>query len=122
MAILPYAGLGVEEDRVGMNTTHTPPAISAAGFALLGTLARHLDGRRTAPASVRRSVAVLTAAADPGRAERLAPRPAEPAALVLRLATWALRQVDDEAVAAARAALGSPTLDVPADPRTPVAA
>lgn len=105
-----------------MNTTHTPPAISAAGFALLGTLARHLDGRRTAPASVRRSVAVLTAAADPGRAERLAPRPAEPAALVLRLATWALRQVDDEAVAAARAALGSPTLDVPADPRTPVAA
>lgn len=63
-------------------------------FPFLAELARRLDGRPTAPAEVLAAVALLTATADPERADRLRPGAAEPAALVERLAVWALHRVD----------------------------
>lgn len=69
-------------------------------IALLARLARRMhDGR--VPDEVRRAVDVLTSAADPVRADRLAVGPGEAAALVERLAVWALRRTTEDAVAAA---------------------
>ncbi|MBW3577614.1 MAG: hypothetical protein KY462_07750 [Actinobacteria bacterium] len=75
-----------------------PGTLDTPHFALLGRLARRMAGGHV-PDEVRRIVDVLTAAADPGRADRLAVRPGEPAILVERLAVWALRRTTEEAVA-----------------------
>ncbi len=69
-------------------------------LALLDRLARRMAGGHV-PDDVRRVVDVLTAAADPGRADLLAVRPGEPAVLIERLAVWALHRTTREAVAAA---------------------
>ena len=82
-----------------------PHPLTSAGIALLDALAPHLAGPVTTPES-RRAVTVLTAAADPARADRLRPREGEPGPLVGRLAVWALHRVDDDVVAVARLALG----------------
>lgn len=79
--------------------------IPETGFRLLALLDHRCLGRRFAPPEVLEAVAVLTAAADPARAERLRPRPGEPPALIARLAVWALRQVDDRTARAALEAL-----------------
>lgn len=103
-------------------------------FALADTITRRLAGRDVADDRTRDAVIALTAAAAPERAAQLAPRPAEPAVLVERLAVWALRRADDATVAdvasmlGVRVALGQqPTVPVGAarqqDPRhEPVAA
>lgn len=75
------------------------------GFALLARIHALTDGTATTTPELRAAVATLTAAADPGRADRLAPRPGEPPVLVARLAVWALRRVEADAVEAATAAL-----------------
>lgn len=77
-------------------------------FSLAATVAGRVAGRRTADPVTRRAVAVLTASADPARADRLAPRPDEPAPLVERLAVWALPRASDDAVAHATCILADP--------------
>lgn len=77
----------------------------SARFQLLDRITRRLVGCRTADPTTRSAVAVLTASASPARADRLAPGPGEPSALVERLAAWALHRADDAAVARARAVL-----------------
>lgn len=74
--------------------TTTQRHLPTPAFPFLADLTSRLDGRATATPDVLEAVALLTATADPRRADRLRPRPGEPAALVLRLAIWALRQVD----------------------------
>lgn len=74
-----------------------PQALDTARFDLLDRIvARLRDGE--VDDVTRRVVSQLTAVADPDRAWRLAVRPGEPPVLVERLAVWALRRVDDEAV------------------------
>lgn len=67
-------------------------------FALADRIARRVMGQTPVDAATREAVTVLTASADPGRAERLAVRPGEPGPLVERLAVWALHRASDEAV------------------------
>lgn len=89
--------------------THT---LDSHHFALLDRIARRLAPGTPVDEPTRRAVSLLTAAADPPRADRLAVRPGEPAVLVQRLAVWALRRVPDDAVASAAAILdddGAPT-------------
>lgn len=78
-------------------------------YPFLSEIHRRTDGRPVAPKEVRDAVRVLTAAADPARADRLAPRPSEPASLVARLAVWALHQVGPDVIAAADAVLRAPS-------------
>lgn len=80
---------------------HVNAVLSPAAFHLLSRLGRAAHHGDAVPEAVRRSVAVLTAAADPAHADRLRPRAGEPAVLVMRLASWALHRVDDAVVAAA---------------------
>lgn len=87
--------------------TRPPRTLGAAELRLLGRLSRPMDGGYV-PDDVRRAVDVLTAAADPGRADRLAVRPREPAVLVERLAVWALRRTTEGAVADAMRILDGP--------------
>lgn len=90
-------------------------------FTLASAVARRLAGRRTADPLTLEVVAVLTAAADPARADRLRPRANEPAPLVERLMTWALHRADDDAVARAIAMLDDgPHLTAPPDVLAPV--
>ena len=63
------------------------------------------DGADHTTAALRSAVAHLTAAADPGRAERLRPRAGEAPALVARLAAWAVHQVDGATIEQALAIL-----------------
>jgi hypothetical protein len=72
----------------------TSRQLPTPAFPFLADLSSRLEGRETATPDVLQAVALLTATADPERADRLRPRAGEPAALVLRLAAWALRQVD----------------------------
>lgn len=70
-------------------------------FALADRIARRVMGQTPVDAPTREAVTLLTASADPGRAERLAVRPGEPGPLVERLAVWALHRASDDAVARA---------------------
>ncbi len=87
-------------------------------FALAAAVARRLAGRRVADPLTLQAVAVLTASADPARAERLRPRANEPAPLVERLMVWALPLADDDAVRRAAAVLdhGRPAGPVEGEP------
>ncbi len=67
-------------------------------FALADRIARRVMGQRSVDLATRQAVSLLTADADPERAERLAVRPGEPGPLVERLAVWALHRASDEAV------------------------
>lgn len=94
---------------------HHPGMLDAPHSALLDRLAgRMLDGH--VPDDVRRAVDVLTAAADPRRADRLAVGPGEPPVVVERLAVWALRRTTDRAVATATRMLAA-AVDEPERPR-----
>lgn len=96
-----------------------------SAFPFLAEIHRRTDGRSVAPKEVRDAVQVLTAAADPARADRLAPQAGEPASLVARLAVWALRQVGPEVIATADAVLrcASPSIGhAAADPVQPLRA
>lgn len=87
-----------------MTTTRTrqPRPLDDARFALLDRLWQRLhDAGPMTDEATRRAVAELTTSAAPHRADRLRPRPDEPAVLVERLAVWALHRADDEAVARA---------------------
>lgn len=86
-------------------TRRTPGTLSPAGFRLIGRVHALTDGQSSTTPALREAVAVLTAAAEPDRAERLRPRSGEPPALVARLAVWAARRVDDATVARASAIL-----------------
>lgn len=70
-------------------------------FALADRIARRVMGQAPVDLATREAVSLLTASADPERAERLAVRPGEPGALVERLAVWALHRAPDAAVALA---------------------
>jgi hypothetical protein len=83
----------------------TTPAMPAAAFPFLSELSRVVRGHDHAPSGALAAVALLTASADPARAEALRPRPDEPPALVERLAVWALRQVDHDTIVLAHALL-----------------
>ena len=90
--------------------TTAPRTLDTPDFALLDRLVRRMadagvDDR------VRRTVDALTTAADPDRAGRLAIRPTEAPVLVERLAVWALRRVDDGAVARATTILDDSVVD-----------
>ena len=63
-------------------------------FPFLAELSAGLRDRPTAPPEALAAVTLLTASADPRRADRLRPGAGEPAALVERLAVWALHRVD----------------------------
>lgn len=76
-------------------------------FALADRIARRVMGQRSVDTATREAVSLLTADADPERAERLAVRPDEPGPLVERLAVWALHRASDEAVARADQVLDS---------------
>ncbi|MEE8600845.1 hypothetical protein [Euzebya tangerina] len=89
----------------GARTRRTPGTLSPAAFTLIGRIHALTDGQRVASPGLREAVAVLTAAAEPDRAERLHPRSGEPPALVARLAVWAARRVDDTTVLRASAIL-----------------
>lgn len=97
-------------------TTPTPTpthTLDTPHFALLDRLVRRMADDGHADPRTRAAVDVLTSAADPDRADRLAIRPGEAPALVERLAVWALRRAPVEAVADADAVLdGSRTPDV----------
>lgn len=71
-------------------------------LALLDMIATRLAGHRVVDELTRQAVAILTADADPDRADRLAIQPGEPAPLVERLAAWALARAPDDAVEQAR--------------------
>lgn len=81
-----------------MRTDTAPHPLPDPAFGFLAELARRLDGQPTAPADALAAVALLTATADPSRADRLHPGAGEPAALVERLAVWALHRVDADTV------------------------
>jgi hypothetical protein len=85
--------------------TSPPRAMPDAAFPFLTDLHRALHGRAQVSPQVLDAVGLLTATADPDRAGRLRPGPTEPAALVERLAVWALRQVDEDSVVLAHALL-----------------
>lgn len=97
-------------------------ALDTPHFALLDTIARRLAGQCGADELTRYAVTVLTTDADPDRADRLAIRPGEPAALVERMATWALARATDDAVEEARGILVgeivTPAIPVFAEPST----
>ena len=79
-------------------------------FVLLDRIVQRLaDGE--VDETTRRAVTALTTAADPARADRLAVRPGEPAPLVERLAVWALRRADAEAMRAAHQLLDGTSQD-----------
>lgn len=79
-------------------------------FALLDRIVHRL-AQGEADEATRRAVTALTTAADPRRADRLAVRPGEPGPLVERLAVWALRRADDDAMHAAHQLLDAPRPD-----------
>lgn len=82
--------------------------MDSTAFSLLARIHELTDGASTTTPELRHAVAVLTAAASPGRAARLAPRAGEPPVLVARLAVWALRRVGPDVVAdAARVLAGT---------------
>lgn len=76
-----------------------PGTLDTRRFALLDRLVRRMDRDGQVTDEVREAVDMLTAAADPARADRLAVQPGEPAVLTERLAVWALRRTTDRAVA-----------------------
>ena len=88
--------------------------LPTTAFPFLTELSARLRDRTTAPPEVLDAVALLTATADPDRALRLRPRSGEPAALVERLAVWALHRVD-----AGTVLLAHEVLRCGADSRTP---
>lgn len=91
-------------------TALTPRPLDNPRLALADRIARRLIGRSRVDTATREAVTLLTASADPGRAERLAVRPGEPGPLVERLAVWALRRVPDDAVARAERILDADAL------------
>lgn len=99
-----------------MTTTTLPdPA-----FPFMTQLSRQLKARSTASTEVLQAVGLLTATADPARAERLRPRAGEPPALIERLAVWALHRVDADTIVLAHQLLHPSTvaLDLAAAERT----
>ncbi|MBW3665602.1 MAG: hypothetical protein KY469_21105 [Actinobacteria bacterium] len=78
-----------------------PHPLDTPDFALLDRLVHRLGADGHVSDDVRRAVDLLTAAAAPERADRLAVRPGEPPAIVERLAVWALARTTDAAVATA---------------------
>lgn len=76
-------------------TTHV---LDTPHLALLDRLVRRMADDGHADTMTRAAVDVLTAAAAPDRADRLALLPTEPPALVERLAAWALRRAPIDAV------------------------
>lgn len=82
-------------------TAPAPRTMDSPRFALADRIARRVMGQTPVDAATREAVTLLTASADPGRAERLAVRPGEPGPLVERLAVWALHRAPDDAVARA---------------------
>lgn len=96
--------------------THT---LDTHHFALLDRIVQRLSRGTPVDESTRRAVSVLTAAADPARADRLAVQPGEPAVIVERMAAWALRRAPDEAVAAAAAVLDGHPADVASEAAAP---
>lgn len=84
-------------------------------FALLDRISQRMADRRQVDDVTRVAVTLLTAAADPQRADRLAVQPGEPPALVERLAVWALRRAPDDAVSRAAQILDGDRVP-PADP------
>lgn len=93
-----------------MHPTH-PPVMPDEAFPFLTDLSRRVEGHRFAPLEVIDAVAALTAAVAPDRADGLRPRACEPPALVQRLAVWALRQADSDAVRKAHAVLRGETVE-----------
>lgn len=80
---------------------HAPHTFDTHHLVLLDRIARRLAGRGRTDDDVRDAVTLLTADADPVRADRLAVHPGESPVLVERLAAWALRHASDGAVEAA---------------------
>lgn len=99
-------------------TTETH-ALDTPHFALLDRLVRRMEDDRHADPVTRAAVDVLTAAAAPDRAARLAVRPGEPVVLVQRLAVWALRRVPADVVAEAAHVLDRPIRLVPVEAPVP---
>lgn len=83
----------------------TTRTLDTRHFALLDDLVRRMAAHDGPDERTRAAVDVLTAAADPDRADRLAIRAGEPAPLVERLAVWALLRAPEDAVTAAAAVL-----------------
>lgn len=81
--------------------TAAPHTLDTTHFALLDQISQRLADRRHVDDLTRLAVTLLTRAADPERAERLAVHPGEASVLVERLAVWALRRAPDDAVAQA---------------------
>lgn len=88
-----------------------PQALDTTRFDLLDRIVGRLRQGEVDDAT-RRTVSLLAAVADPDRARRLAVGAGEPAALVERLAVWALRRVDDETVTVAADLLASTPREV----------
>ncbi len=82
-------------------TAPAPRTMDTPHFALLDRISRRMADRRQVDDLTRLAVTLLTGAADPQRADRLAVQPGEAPALVERLAVWALRRAPDDAVAQA---------------------
>lgn len=82
-------------------TAAAPRTLDAPHFTLLDQIVRRLSDRPHVDDLTRLAVTVLTSAADPECADRLAVRPGEPPVLVERLAVWALRRAPDHAVSQA---------------------
>lgn len=80
-------------------------SLDTPDFALLHDLVTRLQTAGTPDVAVREAVDVLTAAADPERADRLAIRAGEPPVLVERLAVWALKRVPPHVAGRAAAVL-----------------
>lgn len=92
-----------------------PQTLDTPRFDLLDRIVGRLRDGEVDDAT-RRAVSQLTAVANPDRASRLAVRPGEPAVMVERLAVWALRRVDDEAVTVAADLLAASPREVPDRP------
>ena len=88
-----------------MESRTARPVLDAARFRLASRVAAPLVGQTRADDATLAAVAILTADADPARADRLRPRAGEPAPLVERLAMWALPRASDGAVARAHEVL-----------------
>jgi hypothetical protein len=96
--------------------TAPPPPLETPHFALLDRLVQRMARHDRVDARTREAVSLLTATADPRGADRLAVRAGEPPVLVERLAVWALKRVDTDAVARAAAVLEGRPVPIAAAP------
>lgn len=82
-------------------TKRPPRGLDTPRFALLDRLARRLQDGAVDDTTTHAAVSLLTASADPDRADRLVVGPRDSAVLVERLAVWSLHRASDDAVGAA---------------------